>query len=97
MAECFSRGIVEGRQIGVLTNHARVGSIPAGGSVMIIRVSGQFTQILRLWMEQYAIDCPSLHARVAALVDLNNVIMSMQKLDNRVLELYCDQSTIWHL
>ncbi len=67
MAECFSRAIVKGRRNGVLTNHARVGSIPAGGSVMIIRVSGRFTQILRLWMEQYAIDCPSLQARVAAI------------------------------
>ena len=40
---------------------------------MIIRVSGQFTQILRLWMEQYAIDCPSLQARVAVLADCESL------------------------
>ena len=36
---------------------------------MIIRVSGQFAQIMRLWMERYTIDSPSLGARVAALAD----------------------------
>ena len=40
---------------------------------MIIRVSGQFTQILQLWMEQNTVDCPSLRARVAALANCPSV------------------------
>lgn len=40
---------------------------------MIIRVSGQFTQILRLWMEEHGIDCPSLRTRVLALANRENL------------------------